>query len=282
MNILTIVLFIGALGIGSGDRGPGRQAAAASGGPGSAEQIEIETFLRGAKIVSVEKGVATGRGAAWRVTLRDAAGSRRGFFKYINARRPQIAPMSYKYEVAAYALSKLVGTPIVPPVIEREVEGRKGSLQIFLETCISEIERRKSGQPAAGGPQALADAFDELTLFEGLTACERDVNDILIHRDSGRLCRVDFAEAFDPRPALSPAAAAAGRCSRRLFAGLRDFDPAAAETALKPYLNAAEIRGVLARRTLLLDKFTALIQAKGEAAILFELAVPEAPVKKRP
>ncbi len=269
MNILSFALIVGVLGTGGGGRGPDAQAAPPGGG-----QLELEGFLKNAKIASVEKNVATGRGAPWRVTLRDAACSRRGFFKYINARRPQIAPMSYKYEIAAYALSKLVDTPIIPPIIERDVEGKKGSLQIFLETCVSDIERRKSGKPVSGDPVALANAFDELTLFEALTACERDPNDVLIHKDTGRLCRVDFAEAFDPTPELSPAAAAAGRCSRRLYAGLRDLDPAAAEAALAPFLNAAEIKGLLVRRMLLLEKFKTLIGAKGEAAVLFDLAVP--------
>ena len=282
MNILSFALIIGVLGAGGGGRGPEAQAAPTGGGQGSAEQLELESFLKSAKIGSVEKNAATGRGAAWRVTLHDAAGSRRGFFKYINARRPQIAPMSYKYEVAAYALSKLVGTPIIPSVIEREVEGKKGSLQIFLETCVSEIERRKSGKPVAGDPRTLANAFDELTLFESLTACERDPNDVLIHQDTGRLCRVDFAEAFDPTPELSPAAAAAVRCSRRLYAGLRDLDPAAAEAALAPFLNAAEIKGLLARRALLLEKFKTLIESKGEAAVLYDLVVPQSGAKRIP
>jgi hypothetical protein len=176
--------------------------------------------------------------------------------------------------VAAYALSKLVGTPLIPPVVEREVEGRKGSLQIFMEACVSERDRRTSGKPVLPDPRAFADAIEELALFEGLAACGRDINDILIHKDTGRVCRIDFAEAFDPSPELSPAAAGAVRCSRRLFAGLRDLDPAAAEAALKPYLNAAEIKGLLARRAILLDKFQALIGAKGEAAVLFDIVVP--------
>ena len=253
---------------------PAGAASTVPGGAGqaSAEQTMLEEFLRSAKVVSVEKNAMTGRGAAWRVTLRDASGSRRGFFKYINARRPQIAPMSFKYELAAYALSKLLAVPIVPPVIEREVEGRKGSLQIFLEGCVSEIDRRKTGKPAFSDPRILGDAMEEMALFESLMGCQRDPNDILIHKDTGRVCRVDFAEAFNPSAEM-PAAAGAVRCSRRLYAGLRDLDPAAAEAALKPYLNAAEIKGLLARRALLYEKFKALIEARGETAVLFDVVL---------
>ena len=267
MNILPVLLIIGLWGgeFEAADRGSAGQA--------TAEQSQIEAFLKEAKIGAVEKGVEVGRGAAWRVTLRDASGTQRAFFKYVNVRRPQVSPISYKYELAAYLLSKLLGVPVIPPVVERDVDGRKGSLQIYLEGCISETERRKAGMPAIADPRALADAFEEMALIEGLTACQHNPNDILIHKDTGRVCRVDFAEAFDPSPELPRAAARAIRCSRRLFAGLKAFDPAAAEAALAPYLNAAEIKGLLARRTLLLDKFKALIKAKGEAAVLFDLIV---------
>jgi hypothetical protein len=265
MNALPVLLIVGFLG---GEFGA---AAPQGAGPATAEQLRIEAFLKGAKIGTVEKATEVGRGAAWRVTLRDESGTQRGFFKYVNVRRPQVSPISYKYELAAYLLSKLLGVPVIPPVVEREVDGRKGSLQIYLEGCVSETERRKTGKPAIPDPRALADAFEEMALIEGLTACHHDINDILIHKDTGRVCRVDFAEAFDPSPELPSAAAQAIRCSRRLFAGLKALDPAEAEAALAPYLNAAEIKGLLARRALLLDKFTALVVAKGEAAVLFDL-----------
>jgi len=281
MNVLAFFLIVGFLGSNGGGN-PAPLSPPSGGGQASDEQLELENFLSQAKIVAVEKNVLAGRGAAWRVTLRAGDDTRRGFFKYVNSRRPAVIAISYRYEIAAYILSKLVGTPIVPPVVEREVEGRRGSLQIYLESCISEVDRLRAGKPAPGDPKAMADALDELTLFEGLTACARDVNDIMIHTDTGRLCRVDFAEAFNPSPELPAAAAAAVRCSRRLYKGLAALDPAGAEAALKRYLNPDEIQGVLARRGLILEKIKALIETKGEGAVLFSLAVPSAPAKKRP
>jgi hypothetical protein len=236
----------------------------------NAEQKALEDFLKSARITSVEKNIEPGRGAAWRISLRDATGSRRGFFKYVNVRRPQVSPISYKYELAAYTLSKLLRVPVVPPVVEREVEGRKGSLQIFMDNCLTEAERRKAGRAAAFDPRAIQDALDELAVLEALVSSKRDINDILIHKDDGRVCRVDFAEAFDPSPEL-PAATKVARCSRRLYAGLRDLIPADAETVLKPYLNDAEIKGLLTRRARILETLNARIAAEGEAAVLFDL-----------
>jgi hypothetical protein len=277
MRALTILMMVGAWGMGiTGGAGgassvTGQANAALTQGVRTgenAEQKALEDFLASARIASVEKNVEPGRGAAWRISLRDAAGSRRGFFKYVNVRRPNVAPISYKYELAAYALSKLLRIPVVPPVVEREVEGRKGSLQILIEDCISEAERRKADPTAAFDSRGHQNALDELTVFEVLVSCERDMKDILIHKDDGRVCRVDFAEAFDPSPELATSTA---RCSRRLYAGLRDLVPADAEAALKPYLNDGEMKGLLARRMRILDLLSARIAAEGEDAVLFDL-----------
>jgi hypothetical protein len=269
MKALPVLMVVGALGMGFAGRVAVALVGAARTGE-DAQQKALEDFLKSAKITSVDKNVEPGRGAAWRISLRDATGSRRGFFKYVNVRRPQVSPISYKYELAAYALSKLLRVPVVPPVVEREVEGRKGSLQIFMDNCISEAERRKAGRAAAFDPRALQDALDELAVLETLMCCERDINDILIHKNDGRVCRIDFSEAFDPSPEL-PASAAVARCSRRLYAGLRDLVPVDAGTVLKPYLNDAEITGLLTRRARILETLNARIAAEGEAAVLFDL-----------
>jgi len=279
MKMLAVLMVIGGLGAawtaggcgGAATRTDQRVALAQSARTdGNVEQKALEDFLKSARITSVEKNIEPGRGAAWKISLRDASGARRGFFKYVNIRRPQISPISYKYELAAYMLSKLLAVPVIPPVVERDIEGKKGSLQIYLDNCMSEAERRKAGLPTPFDPRSIQDALDELAVLEALTSSRRDINDILIHKDSGRVCRVDFAEAFDPSPML-PAAIKVARCSRRLYAGLRDLVPADTEAALKPYLNDAEIKGLLARRARILEMLNARIAADGEAAVLFEL-----------
>ena len=43
------------------------------------------------------------------------------------------------------------------------------------------------------------------------------------------------------------------------------------ETAMTPYLNPKEIKALLKRRTLILDKLQSLIKEKGEEAVLFDI-----------
>jgi len=244
-------------------------------GQADAEQKELEAYLKKANVGAILKGAQGGRGEGWTISLHDGKTARRGFFKYVDIRRPTNFPISYKYELAAYELTKLLKINIVPPVIEREIQEpkgqkRKGSLQIYVEGCISERDRllKKIDPP---NPQAFADALEEINVFEILTSCDHlSPKDILIHRETWRVCRVDFAEAFDPSTELLPEAAIR-RCSKRLYKGLLDLSPLDVEATLKPYLNPGEIKGLLDRRNLILEKLKDLIKDKGEGAVLFDL-----------
>jgi hypothetical protein len=234
------------------------------------EQKQLEEFLRNAKVDSIDKEKAGGRGASWIIKLSLAGDTKQGFFKYVDRPRPTLAPQSYKYELAAYELTKILGVDIVPPVVEREIDGLRGSLQIYLEDCINEEQRQlKKMEPP--DVQAFRNAFEEITVFENLTFCPRlESKDILIHKTSWKVCRVDFAEAFQPTSELLPGAAI-GRCSRRLYQGLQKIDQKAITVTLEPYLNSDEIKALLDRRSLILNKLQALIKEKGESAVLFDM-----------
>ena len=240
-------------------------------GQANAQQKGLEDYLKSAKAVAVQKGAQSGRGAPWRVSLDDGKSSLRAIFKYVDQPRPGIIVMCYKYELAAYELAKLLGLDIVPPVVEREIEKRKGSLQVFLEGCLAESDRRAK-KIAPPDPQAFENALEELGVFENLTYCGRALKDILIHKDTWRICRVDFAEAFEPIPELLPEAAIA-RCSRRLYRSLLDIRPLDVEATLKPYLNAQEIKALLGRMIIIIEKLRNSIKEKGEAAVIFDLGM---------
>jgi hypothetical protein len=240
---------------------------------GTPEQLALEQYLKTARVVDISVGTSGGRSEPWVIRLTDGTTERKGFFKYIHHPRPGFASESYKREVAAYELAKRLGVDIVPPVVERTIEDRggrktKGSLQIFVEGCINENDRRlKKLEPA--DPQAFANVLDEITVFENLIYCPReDLSDLLIHRDTWKVCRVDFMEAFDPVPRLLPRSVIA-RCSKRLYQGLESADPKILQTVLKAYLNADEIESLLERRLRLLEVLREAIRTRGEAAVLF-------------
>jgi len=235
---------------------------------GTAQQKELEIYLKTAKAVDIEKGGLGGRNEPWKIFLDDGKAKRKGIFKYIDRPERRPNPVSYKREIAAYELTKLFKMDIVPPVVEREILVYKGSLQIMVEGCVNEMDRRarKLEPPDA---KAFENTMEELDVFENLTYCPRDAKDILVHKETWKVCRVDFMEAFDTLVEFLPGTAIS-RCSRRLYQGLQ-LDPKVIEAAMKPYLTPKEIQALLDRRNMILEKIKELIKDKGDAAVLFDI-----------
>ncbi|NIM58669.1 MAG: hypothetical protein GTO16_06965 [Candidatus Aminicenantes bacterium] len=230
------------------------------------KQKELENYLRTAKIVSKRR--AGGRGENWIISLDDGKISSYAFYKLLDETRPE-APIgdSYKYGIAAYELDKLLDLGLVPPVVEREIEGRKGSLQIFIEGALYEsVRRMKNIKPPE--PEKFKNIMEDLIVFENLTwspsyCGERELDDILImQREDWKVWRVDFSEAFPPSPELIPGCEITG-CSKRLCENLIKLNDEAIKAKLKPYLNDEEMSMLLRRKKLIVEKIKKLIAEEG-------------------
>jgi len=237
----------------------------------NATQKELENYLRKAKVVS--KSRTGGRGENWRVRLDDGKIVRHGFFKTIDRPRPTLLPDSYKYGIAAYELDKLLDLNLVPPVVEREIDSKKGSLQIFITGALLESERRlKNIEPP--DPKRFKNTLENLSVFENLTYSpsfcgERELEDILImDKEDWKVWRVDFSEAFAPSPELIPGCEITC-CSKKLFQRLIDLDDNVIKAKLKHYLNDRDMSMLLKRKKLIVEKIKQLIAEKGEKAVLF-------------
>jgi hypothetical protein len=235
------------------------------------KQKELENYLRTAKIVSKRR--AGGRGENWVINLDDGKAARHGFFKLLNHARPTLITDSYKYGIAAYELDKLLDLNLVPSVVEREIEDRKGSLQIFIEGALEESERRmKNIKPK--DPEKFKNTLEDLSVFENLTYSpsfcgERELDDILImDKKDWKIWRVDFSEAFAPSPELIPGCEIT-RCSKKLYQHLIKLEDKVIKAKLKQYLNDEEMSMLLKRKKLIIEEIKKLIAEKGEESVLF-------------
>lgn len=232
-------------------------------------RTEAERFLRQATVVAIDKDSEPGRTLPWLVTLEKDGVRARGQFKRIHRPRPSPMPDCFDYEISAYELSKLLGLEIVPPVVERTIEGSPGSLQLHLEDCWTEHDRVRAGAEPPD-KEAFLRRTDEVRVFELLVADEcGDKDDTLVHKRTWKLCRVDFSEAFAPDQAPAEDCPLE-RCSRSLYDRLLRTSPAALRKTLKPYLSESEINAIGERKKRIVARLQELSKTRGEKAVLFE------------
>ena len=236
------------------------------------KQKELEDYLRKAQVLPGKKRAGR-RTEAWLLSLTDGKTERRGFFRVTNRTRPHLIPDSYKYDLAAYELNKLLDLNIIPPTVEREIDEKKGMLQLLMEGIITEeVRRNKNIEPP--DLESFKNSIEELTIFENLTYSDSycgkgDLGDILIMRkEDWKIWRVDFSEAFDPFSELIPECHIT-RCSKKLYQNLLKLDDEAVKTKLSQYLNDEEISALLERKKIIIERIKKLIEEKGEEAVLF-------------
>ncbi len=227
-----------------------------------------ERFLRAATVIGVDKDAQAGRTLPWLVTLEKGGLRIKAIFKYIHRPRPHPLAHSYRYELAAYELSKILGLVIVPPTVERTIQGQRGALQIYLESCLSQRDAERAGLRPPD-PRGLRDRLDAVRLFEALTgdACGNK-DDTLIHKGDGTVSRIDFAEAFGTSPELSEDCSVQ-RCPRGLYQRMLQMEPAKTQKLLKAWLSREEVEALCARKGRILDRLAERIRERGEGAVLF-------------
>jgi hypothetical protein len=229
-------------------------------------QKEMETFLRTAAVTGRGPGPG-GRTDAWKLTLESQGTSLTALFKYIDRRRPDPLADSFRYDLAAYALSKYLGLTYVPPIVDRTVEDVPGALQAFVTNARSLPERREKKMPPPD-PAAFERALSDLILFQALVFDDcRNEKDTLV-TDDGRIFRVDFSEAFAPDTKDAPGCNVR-RCSSLLFRRLLAWEDKTVAGYLSRYLSKEEIEALNTRRSLLVRRIRMLIKNMGEANVLF-------------
>jgi hypothetical protein len=116
---------------------------------------EVEEFLKKARFVAKEP-LGAGVSGSLKVTLERNGQKQSAVLKTIDTKRPGLQPNargeleldfqdSWRTEVAAYELDKLLGLGMVPATIERKspYDNVPASLQLWVEASLTEAKRRE-------------------------------------------------------------------------------------------------------------------------------------------
>jgi hypothetical protein len=231
-------------------------------------EAEVEKLLETAEVTSV-KDVGSGVTHPKRVELTEAGVAFSGAFKPIKAGRYSGYWESYQAEIAAYRLDTLLGFGMVPPTVERRIEGRKGSLQFWVEGCKLYRDMPKQGPPAELQVQ-WNEQVATMKLFDTLIANrDRNAQNFMVDGD-WHIVLIDHSRAFigdkklDLRPTSIPS-----HFSRRIVDRLRAVGPEEVEKALGDLLMGDQMKGFLERRKALLALVDQAVAEKGDAAVYF-------------
>ena len=248
-----------------------------------ADREDLEKFLLSAAIVKSEP-IGEGVTKPMKVFLKQGDIEHKAAWKNVSG-SPLGVPDEWRYEIAAYRMDKLLDLRMIPPTVERELEGREGSLQLWAETARSLLDVMDKGIPIPPSVSELmvrnkylVRAFDSLIANDDRTQQNirytEDWRTILIdHSRSFRSSKDSFESLFFGRHGTKKGED--GRMflfktlPRVFFERLKSLTFESIQATTAGTLNEKEIRAVLARRDLLIKDIEEMIAERGENEVLY-------------
>ncbi|MGB3862043.1 MAG: hypothetical protein WA915_08150 [Candidatus Aminicenantaceae bacterium] len=243
-----------------------------------AERAKWEEFLKTAEIVEY-KDVGHGVTRPFRLTLKKENLEAHGVWKNPSGIQEGYLE-GWQYEIAAYEIDKLLELNMVPPTVERRFNGRRGSLQLWVEhKCnLLELVNKKLKFPRSkldpmNKMKYLARAFDSLIANEDRTRQN------VLYTEDWRTILIDHSRSFRYSKQFSNRLVFGKRgvMGRKLFKQLpREFvekikalDAEDLHRAVGLYLKEKELDGILKRKKMLLDEIQEMINDEGEEKVLY-------------
>jgi hypothetical protein len=251
----------------------GRQQPAAA--PSFVTRDEREAFLATARVAT---DLPTDGRPSWLAVLDD--GTRKHDASVVTEDGSGPTRRNYRFNVAAYELDKLLGLNLVPPTVERPVNGRQASVIWWLDDfAMNELDRRRKriDPPDQDGWDRQVQAvrvFDELisnTYRDTAPALYlNSVWDNLLITADWTIWITDHTGAFRTRQALQDPDTLV-RCPRSVLGRLRQLNRLRLEQTLVRYLSSQQLDALDVRRALLVKHFDDQIKIHGEGVVLYDL-----------
>ena len=237
-----------------------------------------ETFLRTAKVVR-HRALGQGVSGSEQLTLTDGTAIHKAVWKTINEFHPGLTSFegggtildyedSYRFEIAAYELDKLLGFDLVPPTVERALGNRTGSLQMWVEGVITEWDRKQRGLMPPDGEQWNRQ-IHAVRLLQQL-AFDWDAQNIrnVLVDTSFRVYAIDFSRSFAVYQKVRQEEMLQ-RFPRARLEAMKALDEPTLAARLGRWVTRPQIRTLLKRRDQILAIAARRVAEKGEDAVLY-------------
>jgi hypothetical protein len=225
---------------------------------------EYEDVLRRAEVVRTE-AIPVGVTKPVRCYLAPGGLALSFAFKSVKPGRQTGFWESYKSEMAAYELDKLLDLGMIPPTVEKRVGNDLGAAVLWVSPV-------RSFKQMGGPPSPPAERFDS---WNRQMARAKMFHNLINNRDPNlgnwlvdpawNLILIDHTRAFAPGlDMIHPLT----RVEKALWERMLALDEPGLKPALAPYLDGGQIKDILKRRDRMKKEIDELVAEKGEAGVL--------------
>lgn len=242
-----------------------------------AEDAAREEFLRHAEIVKVER---LGRGVTGsrRATLRLNGYEHDAHVQTVDIQHRPLASFanfepgftdSFKYNIAAYRLDRLLGLNMSPVCVFRRFEGQSAAFCWWIDELLMTEAERRARRVTPPDLQRHRRQLWRLRVFDQLIYnMDRNHGNIVYDR-SWRVWAIDHTRAFRVWPRLRRPNEVTN-IDRALLERLRGLDRAGLEAHTGEWLTGRQLDGLMARRDLIVQTLAARVKQLGEQKVIFE------------
>ena len=177
---------------------------------------------------------------------------------------------SYKYNIAAYRLDKIMDLNMIPVSVVRKVAGKTSAVTWWVDDkMFDDVDRKKQGieppnQDDWNKQMYVVRVFDQL-----IYNTDRNLGNLVIDKQ-WRMWMIDHTRAFRLQTKLLNEKNLV-MCDRKLLASMRKLDQETLEEQLLPFLTKGEVKAMLTRRDLIVKFFDNAVKEKGEGAVLYDM-----------
>lgn len=223
---------------------------------------EQEIFLKNAKIIRT-RGVSVGITGTQRATLSDGVITHDASIQTIDEYKQRFEGTqgtefnfrdTWRYNVAAYRLDKLLELAMIPPSVERSWNGKTGSFTWWVDDVLMDEGARLKKKVEAPVAKTWNEQMWHVRMFDQLIYnVDRNLGNLLIDT-SWRIWMIDHTRAFRVYDVLK-AQGNLSRMDRHVLDRLKALDKNTLKKTMEDYLSPSEIDTLLKRRDLIVQHF---------------------------
>jgi hypothetical protein len=223
---------------------------------------EIEKMLAEGKVLKLE-AVPIGVTKPQRATLEGEPAMRFAW----KALRPGYSKgfmESYKAEIAAYKFDRMLDLNMVPPIVERNLNGSDGAAVLWVENTRGwSVEKPPQGPEPKWSLQ-----LTRMKMFDLIIANIDRNQGNLIYDSDWHLFLIDHSRAFIGKKDLK-GMAPLGRVDRDLWNKMAALTIEDLDRGLGKWVGTNEKKAILIRRDLMAKQITEMVAKRGEKSVFY-------------